>query len=191
MVVRRSRVDGALRRGGFGRGRGGLLLFLLVVGGCGLKERKIKARANGVRAQMAGTMAHFAAEDAMICGALPEAETKVVPPFDAACSKGCRCASAPGEDANPRSVYDCDQWRVREWQLLRFMGAYTLDGTVNPVVYFHHQASWRRTEDGCRLEFTVYGDLDEDGVYSTYTTVIETDPDGPEGDWPDESLLWE
>ena len=71
------------------------------------------------------------------------------------------------------------------------MGMYTIDETINPAVYVHHQASWRRTEDGCRLEFTVYGDLDADGVYSTYTVTSETTLDGGVGEWPDESLLWE
>ena len=172
--------------------RSGVFLAVLLLSvSCGLKERKIKARANGVRAHLGGTMAYFAAEAATICGALPEAETNVVPPFDAACSRGCRCASSAPADADPRTVYDCEQWRIREWQLLRFMGAYTLDETVNPVVYFHHQAKWRRTERGCQLHFTVYGDLDADGVYSTYTVMTETTPDGALGEWADESLLWE
>lgn len=71
------------------------------------------------------------------------------------------------------------------------MGMYTLDETVNPTVYFHHKASWRRTAQGCRLEFTVYGDLDGDGVYSTYEAMTETQPDGAIGEWADESLLLE
>lgn len=151
----------------------------------------MKAEANAVRGGVGGSMAYFAKEAETICGALPEAETEVVPPLDKVCSGGCRCASASSEDSDPRTVYDCKQWQLREWKLLRFMGMYTIDETVNPVVHFHHQASWHRTERGCHLAFTVYGDLDEDGVYSTYTTTIETHPDGAVGNWPDESLLWE
>ena len=172
-------------------GLGRFFVVLLVAAGCGLKEKKIKARANGVRADIAGTMGHFAAEASAICAELGEAKTEIVPPLGKACSKGCRCGASEGDDSDPRAIYDCDLWQAPEWRMLNFMGMYTIDRTTNPVVYFHHQAEWRRTPQGCRLEFTVYGDLDEDGVYSTYPVVIETDPDGAEGDWPDESLLWE
>lgn len=173
-------------------GRSGLLSLSLLVGAsCDIKEKKIKARAGGVRAHMAASKRHFAGDAEAICEEFSQAETSVVPAFGKNCSRGCRCTEAVGDDVDPRTVYDCGQWQAREWKLLNFMGMYTLDETVNPVVYFHHQASWHRTDQGCRLDFTVYGDLDEDGVYSTYTTTIETRPSGAVGDWPDESLLWE
>ena len=151
----------------------------------------MKARANAVRGGIGGSVAYFAKEAETICGELPEATTAVVPPLDRVCTKGCRCSSGAPADADSRTVYDCDGWRTREWQLLRFMGMYTIDETTNPVVYFHHQASWHRTGQGCRLDFTVYGDLDADGLFSTYTVTSETTPSGAVGNWPDESVLWE
>ena len=169
----------------------GLFILLLLAAGCGVKDNKIKAHANGVKAHMAASKRHFAAEAETICGDLSSAETSVVPPFGKVCSRGCRCAGESDNGADPRTRYECSAWDTPEWKLLNFMGMYTLDEKVNPVVYFHHQASWRRTEQGCHLDFTVYGDLDEDGVYSTFTTTIETRPDGPVGEWADESLLWE
>ncbi len=172
--------------------RPGLVLAVaLFSASCVSREENMKAQANAVRGGLGGSMAYFAAEAGAICGELPEAKTEVVPPLDKVCSRGCRCASASSGAADPRVIYDCEQWRNREWKLLRFMGMYTLDEKVNPVVHFHHQASWHRTERGCRLALTVYGDLDEDGIYSTYTTAIETHPDGAIGSWPDESLLLE
>ena len=68
---------------------------------------------------------------------------------------------------------------------------YTLDETVNPKVYFHYKAKWNKTEAGCVLAFTVHGDLDEDGVYSTYVSTVRVDQNGAVGDRPDVSVLWE
>ena len=172
----------------------GARLFVMIAvlaAGCGLKERRMKARANGVRAHMSGSVAHFDSEAERICAELPEAKTEVVPPFGKICTEGCSCAATAPADADPRTVYDCGLWQAREWKMLKFMGMYTLDETVKPVVHFHHQASWRRTEQGCRLDFTVYGDLDGDGVYSTYEAMTEARPDGAIGEWADESLLLE
>ena len=167
------------------------VFLLLLASSCGLEERKNKARANSVRGFISGTVGYFNSEASVICAEVAEAKTEVVPPLDKVCSKGCSCASSAPGDADPKTVYDCDLWRAREWKMLRFMGRYTLDEKIKPVVYFHHQARWRRTEQGCRLDFTVYGDLDSDGVYSTYTVMSETTPSGALGEWPDESLLWE
>lgn len=158
---------------------------------CVPKDEMIKARANVVRGGIAGVHGHFQAEASQICLKMPDAETALVPPMSKNCSRGCQCSSAPGVDAKPSSSYDCEQWSSPEWKMLKFAGMYTLDGKVSPTVYFHHRASWHRTDDGCRLEFTVYGDLDEDGVYSTYTSTLETGPGGTRGNWPEESLLWE
>lgn len=158
---------------------------------CASRNDMIKARANVVRGGIAGVHGHFQAEAGQICLEMPDAETALVPPMEKSCSRGCQCSSAPGADSNPAGSYDCEQWSSPEWRMLKFAGMYTLDGKVSPTVYFHHRASWHRTDSGCKLEFTVYGDLDEDGVYSTYTSTIKTGPDGTKGNWPDESLLWE
>ena len=168
-----------------------MLPLLLLMVGCVSRENEVQAIANGVRGGMGGSKGYFASEAASICGEMPKAETSIVPPFGKICSRGCRCSSASDVDVDPRTVYDCDEWNAREWQMIKFAGMYTLDGKPTPIVYFHHQARWHRTDQGCRLDFTVYGDLDEDGVYSTYTTWTETTPDGAIGHRPDESLLWE
>ena len=173
------------------RWSGAMVALTLFMSACVSKDEKIKARANGVRAGIGGSKGHFAAEASAICGEMPTAETSIVPPLDKVCSSGCRCASGSSADEDPRSTYDCEEWQSREWELIKFAGRYALDGKVRPTVYFHHQASWHRTDQGCRLDFTVYGDLDGDGVYSTYAVWTETTPDGALGHWPDESLLWE
>ena len=126
---------------------------LLLASSCGLEERKNKARANSVRGFISGTVGYFNSEASVICAEVAEAKTEVVPPLDKVCSKGCSCASSAPGDADPKTVYDCDLWRAREWKMLRFMGKYTLDEKIKPVVYFHHQARWRRTELGCRPRF--------------------------------------
>ena len=171
--------------------QGSALVLSLLSIRCVSREREVKAIANGVVAGIAGTRGYFGAEAATICAELPTAETPVVPPLDKVCSRGCVCASTAEPDVDPRTTYDCDLWMEREWQLLRFTGMYRLDKKPHPKVFVHHQASWRRTDQGCRLDFTVYGDLDEDGVYSTYATSTETSPDGSWGGSPDVSVLWE
>lgn len=174
----------------FGQRRVAVIVAVLVAA-CVSKEKTIEARANGLRAGLSGSKAHFAYEAEAICGELPNAETPFVPPLDKECSRGCRCASGSDASADPRTIYDCSGWNAREWQLIRYTGMYSLDGKPNRTVYFHHKARWHRTAEGCRLEFTVHGDLDGDGVHSTYVTWTEATPDGALGHWPDESLLLE
>ena len=56
--------------------RSGVFLAVLLLSvSCGLKERKINARANAVRWGVSGAMAYFAREAETTCEALPEAET--------------------------------------------------------------------------------------------------------------------
>ena len=171
-------------------GTGGAFLALAILSpSCVSREDEIKAIANGVRGGIGAVHGHFRSKATQICDEAPKAETSIVPPLDKTCSRGCRCAAGPA--SNSDATYDCNLWDTPEWKRIRFLGRYATDGKVNPIVYFHHQASWHRTEQGCRLEITVYGDLDEDGVYSTYATTFETTPDGAVGHWPDETLLWE
>ena len=158
---------------------------------CVSKAEQIEARANGILVGIVGSRAHFAAEAETICSEMPEAKTQVVPPLDKNCSRGCRCASESTKNDDFRTTYDCDEWKKPEWTLLRFAGMYSMFGEVSKKVYVHHQASWHKTDQGCRLDFVVRGDLDEDGVYSTYASWSETTPKGTLGELPAVSLLWE
>ena len=174
--------------------RSGLLaaaLFMAVlVVGCGVRDARREARANRVRARVASAHAYFREEAETICAELPTAETPTVPPLETDCSGGCRCsASSDGDDLNV-ATYDCGQWNVREWQLLRFVGQYTESSTPSGNEYFHYRAKWRKTAEGCRLDITVLGDLDGDGVHSTYTSWLETTADGFSSDLPEVDVLW-
>ena len=168
-----------------------VLVAILLATGCATREEEIHAIANGARGGIGGSRSHFVAEATAICAEMPKGETSIVPPLDKNCSRGCRCIANSDAEVDPQTTYDCEQWNAREWQLLRFAGRYALDGSAAPVVYFHHQASWHRTDEGCRLEFTAHGDLDEDGVYSTYATWTEATPGGARGNTPEDSVLWE
>jgi hypothetical protein len=158
---------------------------------CSVQEEKRKARANGARAVLASTHAHFGMEAATICTKMPTAETPIVPPLENDCSQGCRCPSASAENSRGNDIYDCDQWKAPEWRLLHFAGRVTEKGTPPEKVYFHHKARWQRNEEGCRLEFTLFGDLDGDGVHSTYASWVEATTDGQLADLPDVRPLWE
>jgi len=167
------------------------LLSCSILGvGCGIEEAKRKARANGVRAAMAHVHGHFESEAATICAELPMAETAIVPPLETDCSRGCSCPSTPAEKRGA-STYDCSQWAEREWRLLHFAGWSTEDAKPLDKEYFHYQASWRKTAEGCRLELKAFGDLDGDGVHATYTSWIETGADGLlAADLPEVDVLW-
>ena len=162
-----------------------------LLGSCVSESESMKLRANALRARITSVQGNFEAEISSFCEEVPSAQTPVTPPFGKVCSRGCTCAGTSSGNERPESTYDCSAWDTPEWKRLRFAGSYSRDGKVWPTVYFHHQANWRRTEVGCRLDFTVYGDLDEDGVYSTYTSTIEVGSDGTIGNRPDDSLLLE
>lgn len=159
--------------------------------GCVSQQDKIEAKANSVLSGVGGSQAHFSAEAAEICKEMPQAETPFVPPLGKVCSRGCFCSSAAKEGTDPRTTYDCDLWKTREWELIKFAGTHSLDGSVNPNVYVHYRASWQRTKEGCTLEFTLHGDLDEDGVYSTYVSAVFVTPEGADGTRSKRSVLWE
>ena len=171
--------------------RNSWIATVLVLGACISESERMKIRANGVKAGIAGVQGHFEAEGSSFCEEATSATTPITPPLDRNCSRGCGCAGPQSKAPLPKDTYDCNEWDAPEWKRLKFAGSYSLDGRVLPTVYFHHQASWHRTEDGCQLDFTVYGDLDEDGVYSTYTSTLEIRPDGPVGNRPDDSVLLE
>ena len=168
-----------------------LLLMGTLGSACTTRERTIQIRASSIRAEIAGVQGHFEAHAETICNERPTAETQIVPPLDKNCSRGCSCTHSPEPGAREHETYNCEKWNAREWKLLNFAGRYIKNASAPSEVYFHHQASWRRTKTGCLLDFTIYGDLDEDGVYSTHTATIETTPKGAIGNWPHESTLWE
>ena len=148
-----------------------------------------EATGNRRTGNIASVQAYFIAEQASFCEDVPSAQTPVTPPLGKVCSRGCTCAGTSSGNERPKSTYDCSAWNAPEWKRLNFSGSYSRDGKVWPTVYFHHEASWERTEQGCRLDFTVYGDLDEDGVFSTYTSTIEVGANGAIGNRPDDAVL--
>lgn len=169
--------------------RNACIAAVLALGACISEIDIMKIRANGVKAGIAGVQGHFEAEGSSFCEEATSATTPITPPLDRNCSRGC--AGPQSTDPRPKDTYDCTERDAPEWKRLKFAGSYSLDGRVLPTVYFHHQANWQRTEAGCQLDFTVYGDLDEDGVYSTYTSTIEVGADGAIGNRPDDSVLLE
>lgn len=164
---------------------GPLVLFVSVA--CDVRRTELEARANDARARVASTHVYFAEHAKAICGEMAEAETPIIPPLSKKCARGCTCASASTEDNS--SVYDCEQWKAPEWKLIHFAGRFTEKGTPPEKVYFHHRARWRRGDQNCRLELTLFGDLDEDGVYSTYETWVEPTANAYHAELPDAAVL--
>ena len=63
----------------------------------------------------------------------------------------------PWEYAYPTAAEDpvWDMWRAR--------------GRVPPnKTHFHYQLKWRTKDNECRFTAIAFGDLDDDGIYSTY-----------------------
>lgn len=107
-----------------------------------------------------GTLAHVCPSDGR-----PEGETGITPPLDVACAK------APGGKCTPggsgEGGYDPKLWRESNvWSQLGF--------ELQDPHYFHYNFKWKNDASGqgsCQFTAQAFGDLDADGVYSTYEHV--------------------
>lgn len=102
----------------------------------------------------------------------PEGETGITPPLAVACAK------APGGKCTPGGSgaggYDPKLWTENPvWSALRFE-------MLDPH-FFHYNFAWKNDPSGqgkCQATAQAFGDLDGDGVYSTYERVTTIDEHG-------------
>ncbi len=102
-------------------------------------------------------------------------ETGITPPLTTPCSKGPggRCAPVGGAPAGP-GEYPITAWTEHPvWSALGFH--------QETSHYFHYNFKWANEGVGtgkCQFTAQAFGDLDDDGVYSTYERVGRADERG-------------
>ena len=92
-------------------------------------------------------------------------ESGITPPLSVDCSKGPggRCVPSVGGSGGP-GYYDMSEWIDNDvWNGLNFQ--------MEEAHYFHYNFKWANAEGGfgeCQFTAQAFGDLDGDGVFSTY-----------------------
>lgn len=102
----------------------------------------------------------------------------IVPPLSVDCSKGPggRCVPGQGPQTEP-GHYDASLWSDSDvWNGLNFQ--------QDQPHYFHYQFRWNNDPKGfgaCQFTAQAFGDLDGDGVFSTYERAGAADQNGVNG----------
>lgn len=99
----------------------------------------------------------------------------ITPPLSVKCSEGPggRCVPVDGEPKGP-GQYSMDAWTENKvWNSLNFM--------VEQGHYFHYDFRWENDPTGyggCQFTAQAFGDLDDDGVFSTFERSGAADQNG-------------
>jgi type IV pilus assembly protein PilA len=102
-------------------------------------------------------------------------ESGVTPPLSVDCSKGPggRCTPVAGEPSGP-GEYSASAWTdAKVWNALNFQ--------QETPHYFHYNFRWSNQGTGfgsCQFTAQAFGDLDGDGVFSTYERAGAADQNG-------------
>ncbi len=121
-----------------------------------------------------GTLAGYAPHRCPSNGK-PEGASGIVPPLSVDCGKGPggRCVPAVGPQTEP-GYYDIALWLDNPV----FNG---LNFQQEQAHYFHYQFKWKNGDNGfgeCQFTAQAFGDLDNDGVFSTYERSGAADENG-------------
>lgn len=107
-----------------------------------------------------GSLAHLCPSDGR-----PAGEAGLTPPLTVDCAKGPQGKCTPGGSGD--GGYDAKLWTENPvWRELGF--------EVQEPHYFHYDFKWKNDPTGqgsCQFTAQAFGDLDADGVYSTYEHV--------------------
>ena len=105
----------------------------------------------------------------------PSGSAGITPPLSVKCSDGPdgRCVPVAGEPKGP-GQYSMDAWtKNKVWNGLNFM--------QEQGHYFHYDFRWVNDPagyGGCKFTAQAFGDLDEDGVFSTFERSGAADENG-------------
>jgi len=116
-----------------------------------------------------GTAPHSCPNDGTLAG-----ETGITPPVSVDCSAGPagRCVPA-SDDATLPGDYPLSAWHRSSWNGLNFQ--------QEQGHFFHYNFIWKNAKSGfgaCQFTAQAFGDLDGDGVFSTYERYGVADEDG-------------
>ncbi len=117
----------------------------------------------------AGSAAHRCPNDGNLAG-----ESGIAPPLDIDCSAGPAGRCLPAADtAKLPGYYPLALWFGDVWSGLNFQ--------QEQGHFFHYNFIWKNAESGfgaCQFTAQAFGDLDGDGVFSTYERYGSLDADG-------------
>lgn len=104
------------------------------------------------------------------CPGGPSGSAGVTPPLSVNCNDGPGGRCEPG--GSGPAAYDTTSWEGSEvWSALDFA---MLDGH-----YFHYDVEWTQDAEGtCQFVVRAFGDLDDDGVFSTFERSGAADVNG-------------
>ncbi len=129
------------------------------------------ADALGIRAREAMQVSSIHSTRCNITGKI-SGQSTVLPPFEARCAAGperrCQAVQNPSEPWHYVFPPDDPVWQ--EWGNLGYVPP---NGT-----YYHKQFRWSLDKGECVFTVALYGDLDDDGVYSTFERIEKQTADG-------------
>ena len=98
----------------------------------------------------------------------------MTPPIAVDCSKGAEGHCVPGQDAKASGSYDAKVWTGNDvWAAMGVQ--------VSDPHSFHYDYRWNNDATGfgrCQFTAQAFGDLDGDGVFSTYERAGAADESG-------------
>jgi hypothetical protein len=129
-------------------------------------QRAVDLKAEHVVATLA---LHHCPNDGQLSG-----EAGITPPLSVDCNEGPGGRCVPSEKAGGPGHYDAALWHDNPvWKALEFEQEYPH--------YFHYNFEWSNTAEGdgaCEFTVQAFGDLDDDGVFSTFERSGTADSEG-------------
>lgn len=147
-------------------GRLGLLGLLGTGVACGptkaeIQRERLTVEASSQTEEIQLRIADYAREfDA--CPGGSSGSTPITPPLAVPCAQGRYKLCVPG--GSGPSAYPWSAWaEPAGWRDMTYV-------PVGPHAY-HYRYAWSSTDDSCQFTVQAFGDLDDDGMFSTYTRV--------------------
>jgi len=142
------------------------------------KKRRVSANSAPARMALISTVMH---DEHAPCLLGPEGRTALVPPLDIHCAQGPDRTCLPVDDPKEPWEYAGSLWDTPEWNHIGFR--------LDLPTYYHYGFSWHGTSSfDCTYRIEAYGDLDDDGIFSTFVLQRPL-PDGWNGRPPNPTAL--
>lgn len=120
-------------------------------------------------------------EEHFPCRVKPTGSVGPTPPMSVRCRPGFGGGCTPSENPTQPWEYDIKLWNDPMWKHAQFEGA--------PGDHYHYRYEWAPNDDRlmpCAFTVQAFGDLDDDGVYSTFERHFP-----PKGDYDNNPTRYE